>query len=158
MAPSERRVRYSEGDWFAVPLRDGGFAAGVIARMNPKGVLLGYFFGPKRGAVPTVDEVAGLTSADAVVVLQFGHLGIRSGRWPLMGAIGAWDRRDWPIPAFARMEELTGQALRVRYRDDDPNDVISEERISIDEARSLPIDALSGDGAVEIKLTALLPG
>jgi len=40
---------YSEGDWFAVPLRGGGFAAGVIARAMPRkeGVLLGYFFGPR---------------------------------------------------------------------------------------------------------------
>lgn len=124
--------------------------------MNPKGVLLGYFFGPKRSAVPELEQLAGLTAADAVVVLQFGHLGIRSGRWPLIGPIGEWRRHEWPMPLFARVDELTGQAFRVRYRDDDPNRVISEERISINEARRLPTDVLSGDGAVEIKLTALL--
>ncbi len=34
---------YSEGDWFAVPLREGGFAVGVIARVMPHkdGILLG---------------------------------------------------------------------------------------------------------------------
>jgi hypothetical protein len=35
------QVNYREGDWFGVPLRDGGFAAGVIARANPKAALLG---------------------------------------------------------------------------------------------------------------------
>ena len=47
-------VRYREGDWFAVPLRDGGFGVGVIARANPKAALLGYFWpasfgGPEAG-------------------------------------------------------------------------------------------------------------
>ena len=34
MGQMAARVRYSEGDWFAVPLRDGGFAVGLIARAN----------------------------------------------------------------------------------------------------------------------------
>ena len=156
MARKVRGVRYAEGDWFAVPLRVDGFAAGVVARMNPRGILLGYFFGPKRSEVPELEQLAGLTAADAVVVLQFGHLGLRSGQRPLLGPIGEWLRHEWPMPVFARVDELTGQALRVRYSEDDPNLVISEERISINDARSLPADALSGDGAVEIKLTALL--
>jgi hypothetical protein len=32
---------YSEGDWFAVPLRDDGFALGIVARANPEGRCLG---------------------------------------------------------------------------------------------------------------------
>jgi hypothetical protein len=32
------------------------FAVGVIARANPRGVLLGYFFGLPRSDVPRLDE------------------------------------------------------------------------------------------------------
>ena len=46
------RGEYREGDWFAVPSRDGGFAVGVIARANPGGVLLGYSFGTLRSEIP----------------------------------------------------------------------------------------------------------
>jgi hypothetical protein len=55
------QANYNEGDWFAVPLREGGFAIGVIARVMPRkeGVVLGYFFGPRRNAVPTVEEAQG---------------------------------------------------------------------------------------------------
>ena len=72
---------YGEGDWFAVPLREGGFAAGVVARANPKAVLLGYFFGPRRAAVPSVEEVSRLRPDDAVLVGKFGpkQPGSRSG-------------------------------------------------------------------------------
>lgn len=39
---------YREGSRFAVPLRQGGYAVGLVARVNPRGVLLGYFFGPRH--------------------------------------------------------------------------------------------------------------
>jgi hypothetical protein len=45
-------IKYREGDWFAVPLRNGGFAVGLVARANPKAALLGYFFGPKTKGYP----------------------------------------------------------------------------------------------------------
>jgi hypothetical protein len=73
------KVQYREGDWFAVPLRGGGFGLGLIARANPGGVLLGYFFGPLRSEVPKLEDVASLRPGDAVLVRKFGHLGIVGG-------------------------------------------------------------------------------
>jgi hypothetical protein len=72
---------YREGDWFAVPLRAGGFAAVIVARAMPgrEGVLLGYFFGPRRDRVPTLDELSALSASDAVLVERFGDLGILDG-------------------------------------------------------------------------------
>jgi hypothetical protein len=105
---------YGEGDWFAVPLREGGFAVGVIARAMPhkEGILLGYFFGPRRDDVPTLDELKSLSASDAVLVDRFGHLGLVRGTWPLLGRIDGWDRGAWPTPAFGRFEELTGRPSR----------------------------------------------
>src|SRR5262249_16153212 len=46
------KINHAEGECLAIPLRDGGFAIGVVARANATGVLLGYFFGPRRDVVP----------------------------------------------------------------------------------------------------------
>lgn len=150
------RVQYREGDWFAVPLRDGGFAVGVIARANPKAALLGYFFGPRRPEVPTLDNVRELRPADAVLVRKFGHLGIVQGKWPLLGRVDGWDRREWPMPVFVRYEELTGRSFRVFYDDDDPNRVLREEQVAPGEAEQAPKDGLMGAGFAEGALTRLL--
>jgi hypothetical protein len=80
---------YREGDWFAVPLHGGGFAAVIIARAMPRkeGVLLGYFFGPRRADVPALGELSALSTSDAVLVERFGDLSILDGH-------GRW----WGIP------------------------------------------------------------
>ncbi|MHB1594942.1 MAG: Imm26 family immunity protein [Streptosporangiaceae bacterium] len=150
------KVKYREGDWFAVPLQGGGFAVGLIARANPGGVLLGYFFGPRRSGVPALSDVAGLRPDDAVLVRKFGHLGIAQGKWPLLGRADGWDRREWPTPVFIRYEELTGRSFRVIYDDDDPNKVLREELIAPGEAEQGPKDGLMGAGFAEAALTRLL--
>jgi hypothetical protein len=152
------RGTYSEGDWFAVPLRDGGFAAGVIGRAMPRkeGVLLGYFFGPRRGEVPTLEQVSGLSAFDAVLVERFGDLGLIRGEWPLLGCLDGWDRSAWPIPTFGRFEELTGRAFKVIYDDANPNMLVREEQVDVSELAGLPKDGLSGAAAVEGILARLL--
>lgn len=150
------KVKYREGDWFAVPLRDNGFAVGLVARANPGGVLLGYFFGPLRSEVPGLEDVAGLQPADAVLVGKFGHVGIVQGKWPLLGRLDGWDRRQWPTPVFVRYEELTGRSFRVYYDDDDPNKVLREEQVAPGEAEQAPKDGLMGAGFAETALSRLL--
>jgi hypothetical protein len=150
------KVRYCEGDWFAVPLRDGGFAVGLIARTNPGGVLLGYFFGPLRSNAPKLEDVAGLSPGDAVLVRKFGHLGIIQGRWSRLGRLHDWDRRDWPTPAFVRYEELTGRSFWVFYDDNDPNRLLREEQVARGEAEQAPKDGLMGANFAENVLTRLL--
>jgi hypothetical protein len=151
-----KKVNYREGDWFAVPLRDGGFAVGIVARANPKGALIGYFFGPRREAVPPLAEVAGLEPADAVLVCQFGHLGLTGGTWPIIGRVAGWDRSGWPMPVFVRYEELTGRSFRVFYDPDDPNKVLREEQVAPGAAEQGPKDGLMGAGYAERVLTTLL--
>jgi immunity protein 26 of polymorphic toxin system len=150
------RVKYQEGDCFAVPLRSDGFALGVLARSNTEGVCLGYFFGPKRAAVPTIAEVQGLRPEAATVIRKFGHLGLRDGRWPIIGRLPGWTRSSWPMPAMIRYEELTGRTLRVHYDPDDPNRVLSEEVVLTGVAEQGPKDGLAGAGFMEIVLTSLL--
>jgi hypothetical protein len=149
-------VNCREGDWFAVPLREGGFALGVVARLSSDGVLLGYFFGPKRIDVPTLTDVIGLRPSDAVLVAKFGHLGISQGKWLTLGQVDAWDRDQWPMPLFGRYEELTGRSFKIRYNENNPNEVLDREQVAPGSSEQLPKDTLLGAGAAEKMLTALL--
>ena len=150
------RVDYREGTWFAVPLRDGGFGVGVVARANVGGVLLGYFFGPKHAEVPELSNLAGLRTDDAALIAMFGLLGLKRGDWPVLGRLAGWDRREWPIPVFVRHEELSGRSFQVFYDDDDANKVIREVQVPPSEAGQGPKDGLMGAGFTEKVLTTLL--
>ena len=147
---------YAEGDWFAVPLRTDGFAIGIVARANREGVLLGYFFGPRRAEPPSLADVTTLLPARAVLVGRFGHLSIRGGSWPLLGRQSGWDRAKWPAPVFVRYEELTGRSFHTRYDDSDPACMIDESPVAPGVAEQGPKDGLMGAGFVERRLTALL--
>lgn len=151
-----RRLPYSDGDWFAVPLRDGaGYGVGVVARHDRRGGVIGYFFNLRSEDVPTMDDVTGLHPSDAIRVMRFGDLGLIKGQWPILGKRDDWQADDWPIPAFGRREP-TGRAFRVIYSSDDLRGPVREEAISDQECDRLPRDALSGAGAVERVLTQLL--
>ena len=152
-----KKSNYREGDWFAVPLDDGGYAIGVAARANPKdGVLLGYFFGPRREEVPSLRDMQNLHAADAVLVGHFGHLGLTQGKWPNIGAFDDWDRTAWPMPVFVRYEQLSGRSFKVYYDDDDPNKRVKEEQIRPGTAEHGPTAGLMGAGYVEEVLSDAL--
>lgn len=152
------KLPYNVGDWFAVPLRTGGYALGLIARSAPNGrILLGYFFGPRYGRVPTLDALPPLAAEDAVGVWRFGDLSLFEGDWPIIGPSAGWTPEAWPIPPFHLEHPITGLKYRIDYSDADPSEPIAETRL--DHAPSdaaLERDSLLGAGAVEIALTRLL--
>ena len=95
---------YREGDWIAVPLRDGtGFGVGRIARIAPGGgVLVGYFFAQRFAGRPNAERLGHLRAADAVLRCRFGDLGLLEGEWHVLGGADNWRRDEWPLPTFAR--------------------------------------------------------
>jgi hypothetical protein len=146
--------RYSEGDWFAVPLRNGGYAPGVVARRATGGILLGYFFGPRRASIPPVNEVVQAAANDAVLVERFGDLGIIQHEWHIIGLTPNWNRDSWPVPHFVRKDPLSGDLYIVEY-----SDSLQElccMKVFQSDAIALPQDGIAGYGAVEIQLTKLL--
>ena len=152
----QEKLPYREGTWFAVPLRQGGYAAGRIARHSPKGeIILAYFFGPKREAIPTLEELEKLTPDSAIKVVKVGALGIIEGSWPIVGDSPAWEREEWPIPPFVRKDDIGKAAWRVVYADDNPNQVISEHRIPYDSS-GYESDGLYGAGAAEVVVSRML--
>jgi hypothetical protein len=150
-----KKLTYKEGDVFAVPLRDGGFSLGIVARSPRHGkVLLGYFFPGKLPAVPKPPDLPVLLPENAMKVVRFGDLSLMTGEWPIIGSLQNWDRDDWPMPKFIRQDPLTKRARLVSYADDDPNKEIAEELCHF-EATGYEADSLLGAGFVELLLTKL---
>jgi hypothetical protein len=114
-----------------------------------------YFFSPKRETVPTLDELKKLTPDSAIKIAQIGDLGIIEGSWPVIGDSPNWEREKWPIPAFIRRDDIGKVAWRVVYADDDPNQVISEQRIPY-ESSGYEKDSLLGAGAAEVVISRML--
>lgn len=150
------QLPFKEGTWFAVPLAQSGYALGRVGRHSPEGdVILGYFFGPKRRRVPTLDEVEHLEPNEAVAVFCSSELGIMDGTWPIIGNSRRWERERWPIPGFVRRDPISRTAWRVIYSESDPSTVVAEERIPY-EAVGLQPDRYSGHKAAEIHLSRIL--
>ena len=145
---------YTEGTVFSLPLREGGFARGVVTRAAPEGaVLYGYFFGPKLSS-PDERREDRLRPDTAIAQMIFGDLGLLNGEWKIIGELPNWDRDAWPMPDFVRRDPVGKRAWRVRRSDTDPSKIDSEEPVSFE--TNLPPNTSSGYGAVEIKLTQLL--
>jgi len=150
-----KKLPYKEGDWFAVPLRDGGYALGIAARVDGKGIVLGYFFTPKYDALPTPDDIGNRQPKHAVLIAIFGDLGFLEGTWKVIRSTEDWDRGKWPIPSFVRVDCISGKAVKVEYSEDNLHEVRNTPIDPIS-AHGLPEDGMSGSGAVEIHLTKLL--
>jgi hypothetical protein len=153
---ARKKRNYQEGDWFAVPLRDGGYAVGLVARADGRGSLLGYFFGPRHEQVPSREDVHGLSPATAIYVAFTTDPGLLNESWPVINRPEHWDRSEWPMPVFGRINAV-GKAWRVEYDDSSLNEVC-ETPVRPHQASRLPQDGLDGYGATEIYLTHLLSG
>ncbi len=156
MAKNKKTAKYQEGDWVAVPLNEGGYALGVIARMAAgRGAksILGYFFGRRFDSLPAMEDTKGFTASQAIHVCIFGDLGLHEGKWIVIGPSMSWERSAWPMPIFGRMQLISGIGFQVRYADDNPDKVLSERKCDPSEIAGLPQDGLSGSGAVESVLS-----
>lgn len=147
---------HSEGDWFAVPLENGQFATGLLARLSPSGIALGYFFGPSRDRPGEMAGLELLTPEDAVLVGRFGDLSLQDKTWPVTGRVDPWVPRSWPMPVLIRHQLLTGLVLKVFYDDSDPQVWLRTEPVTQGEELDGPEDGMMGAGFVEARLSRLL--
>ena len=151
-----RKPPYNEGDFFSLPLPGGGRGVGLVARMDGSGGIFGYLFGPRRDKDPEVSELAGLRPEEAVLLAQFGDLGILEQEWKVLGPMPNWDRARWPLTPFKRIDVINPRiALRVEYSD--KLEEIRNIRCSPEEVASLPGDSLYGYKALEMELDERLP-
>ncbi|MGF4044645.1 Imm26 family immunity protein [Paenarthrobacter nitroguajacolicus] len=150
------KLEYGPGVLFVVPLNVDGYGLGLVVRANPRGVMFGYFFGPRRAQPPEVSQVEQLSGVDAVLIGRFGDLHLKQGKWPIIGPIPDWSQDLWPMPEFVRTEPIMGRSFRLRYDDADPNLLLEEVQVPPKEIVGGVPDGLMGAGYVENKLTRLL--
>ncbi|MDF1488273.1 hypothetical protein [Tessaracoccus caeni] len=118
--------------------------------------MAGYFFGPPRVEVPSLNDVGFYRPDDAVLRGKFGYLGLKDGRWPILGRLPDWDPVLWPMPRFFRGEPITGRVFESFFDEKSPSRFLGERRASPEEAKGGASDGLMGAEYVEIKLAKLL--
>ena len=120
-------VQLHEGQFFMVPVERGQYVVGLIARMPRRGgVLLGYFFGPRRTSPPTDAWLNSLHAQQASFVCRFKDSSLFRGEWKLLCGLDGFERAHWPMPAFHRFDGsvthvpggLTVTDWRVEYDDE----------------------------------------
>lgn len=149
------KLNYGPGTWFTVPLGDGTYAVGVIARMRPRGkIVFGYFFGPSYSVVPELSDLRDLRPEQAVYVGKFGDLGLYRGEWTVIGDDVMFTNEGWPLPVFRQDQDHGLPPLIVRY---DENMADVEVTKSTPEFVSdLPDSGLGGSRYIEIVLSRML--
>jgi hypothetical protein len=151
-----RKLPYREGDWVMIPLDSGGFATGLIARMNGTGRLLGYFFGPRWQEPPVPDDVKPLRPQDAFWVKFCGDRGILEGNWQIFHHDDDWSRAEWPLPAFGYEDRLVNATYQ-RFYAEDTLDFVRQERVPRSVYENLPSDGSGSARTVEVFLDRRLP-
>ena len=152
------RQSYHEGSWFAVPLLDGGYGWGLVARLSPGSkIMLAYLLGPKQDGLPDLARLKTLTAQDAIKVLRVGDMALVSGHWRVLGELDAFDAAQWPMPQFLRRADALKRAWRVTYASNDPARSEREESVPY-ETVGFEADSLYGYGSAELLLTKLLAG
>lgn len=142
-----------EGTVFLVPLRDSGYAIGVLARADGNGQCFGYFFGPRVEGKDEV-EIASLAVENALLIGKFGDLEIIRGNWEPIGRVSNWEGDRWKLLPLARIDHDADKAWLCTY--DDELNCTKEIVISTDDVGKHPYDRLMGAGSVEIRLTKLI--
>jgi hypothetical protein len=150
------KLPYREGTWFAVPLHNGCFAAGLVARATNRGrSILCYFFGPYQ-AIPPLNELSSLSARDSLLAVMVGDLALMEGKWPVIGRMPSWKRGEWMMPLFIRREPISEKVWLVHRSDSDPSKVVREELLADPPPDNLRHDSLYGSGAAEKILAKLL--
>lgn len=88
-----------------LPVERGQYVVGLIARVPRRGgVLLGYFFGPRRTSPPNDEWLKTLHAQQASFVCRFKDSSLFRGDWKLLCSLEGFDVAHWPVPAFHRFD------------------------------------------------------
>lgn len=150
-----KKINYNLGTIFSLPLKDGGFGVGIVAKVskNKKGIILSYFSNKRFDNIPTLKEVQDLT--DFPYAWRIGDLSLINEDWNIVGQKDNFKSEDWPMPLFIRKDPFSNKAWEVKYKEDDVQSVQSET-LTESNRKDIEIDSLKGAGAVEVKLSNLL--
>lgn len=149
---------YTEGSFFAIPLRDTTFAVGLIIRINDSSVL-GHFLNKKFIEIPDPHQISKLfLSLENIALTRiFGSRGLDKRRWPVFGKMDQWKREVWNVPVFGKKDALADYYFKIHY--DDNLKFIKQELVSdADKIKNLPKEGSAGYGFIEEVLSDILMG
>lgn len=149
------KTTYNTGSVFCVPLIKGGYAIGIIIRVNDS-IALGHFLNKKFDHIPEIYKLSNLflDKQNIAYIKKFGTLGLDKGAWPILGTLSKWDESQWQVPPFTKRDLITNQLYLVYY--DDNLRFIRQEAISNLTIDNLPEDGTAGYGLIEKKLSNML--
>jgi hypothetical protein len=138
-------VQYREGQFIHVPVERDTYAIGVLARAPRRGgVLLGFFFGPRRSTPLPTQWLRGMTAPNAVLACRFKDTRVFRGEWKVLGQVEPFVRAEWPVPLFHRYD---GSGTHTPQ-----NDVIEDWRVEYgDDNMIVPVSETVARGA-DLKL------
>lgn len=147
------KKRYEVGDWFAVPIFGHGYIVGRVTCAHSL-MMIGYYFGPLRESVPSLDEVRALRPKDAFTYYICGDNGLREdGNCVVLGGHEDFDPRKWPNPEFA----FTDHRDRVWaiHHDENLQEVLPFRRVRRRARHRLPKNAY-GLGGPEVHVLVVM--
>ena len=148
-------LNFHDGSWLAVPLIRGVCCIVLAARLGFCVLFLGNFFGKRVKRPPTLADVADLRANDAILVTQFGDLGLIEGLWRIIGPHPEWNAADWPVPLFGRIDIVTpSRATLVEYNE--RLETVRETSVASKTIENLPDDGVAGYLFVEELLDHLI--
>jgi hypothetical protein len=151
--------KVSEGNIISIPIDDGRYAVGVLARVEtarprkPYGIFV-YFFGPFNDPDRAVVKPIYLNPKHYVIRLNTSALDIYSGVWKWLGVIDQWDRNEWPFPDFCQHTKGERTFYRIRY---DENDLATQIfRVRMLDGGGLDDNIIYGTGAAQQKISTTM--
>jgi regulator of RNase E activity RraB len=139
----KQTLPFQEGDWVAIPLPKGGYAAALIARVRPRkrySRFLAYCFTPRHPHPPTLSALLSLRPQDAFYI-QIVEL-IRPedqdalNQFQVIGRCPCWNPKEWPIPPFLCLVGSEPHPYLEYYSEKDLETVVARE--------AQPVEALRG--------------
>ncbi|MBS4063776.1 MAG: hypothetical protein KGZ74_04410 [Chitinophagaceae bacterium] len=124
-----KKIKLKEGDFFSIPLTQGGYGIGLVAR-EYRTITLGYFFDIIYQNIPEKINDRDIRNWRIALIGIFSSLGIKNGEWPLLKTDFIFNKEEWPIPIFKTQEPLTEKYFAVKVDITLMNDeryLISEE-------------------------------
>ena len=139
----KQTLPFQEGDWVAIPLPKGGYAAALIARVRPRkrySRFLAYCFTPRHPHPPTLSALLSLRPQDAfyiqIVELKRPEDQDALNQFQVIGHCPHWNPNEWPIPPFLFLIASEPHPYLTYYSEKDLETVVARE--------AQPVEALRG--------------
>jgi hypothetical protein len=148
-----KKIKFKEGQVFAVPLRQGGYVLGILVREYIK-ITLGYFFNKIYPTIPDKVDKSEISIDKIALIALFSSMGIEDGYWPLVETNLLFKKGDWPIPLMKMQDPLTEKYYSVLFDET----LINDERKLISEeiAQKLFDHSLHGYVSLEKKVSTIM--